>query len=119
LPLPSYLKATKLAKILKISKLLKFLHLSEVVTKLRALVAHIKWFFNSVLFIVGLVVLGIIGSVIEENSLTPLHALDVWYRAGSSIVNSPSQVLLVSFPLVLSLVLVVLLRSKKQLIRSK
>jgi len=119
LPLPSYLKATKLAKILKISKLLKFLHLSEVVTKLRALVAHIKWFFNSVLFIVGLVVLGIIGSVIEGNSLTPFHALDVWYRAGSSIVNSPSQVLLVSFPLVLSLVLVVLLRSKKQLIRSK
>ncbi|MEY3140687.1 MAG: hypothetical protein RL298_1428 [Pseudomonadota bacterium] len=74
LPLPSYLKATKLAKILKISKLLKFLHLSEVVTKLRALVAHIKWFFNSVLFIVGLVVLGIIGSVIEGIASKFCHA---------------------------------------------
>lgn len=119
LPLPSFLKTTKLAKILKISKLLDFLHLSEVVTKLRALVAHVKWFFNSVLFIVGLVVLGIIGSVIEGNSLTPFHALDVWYRAGNSIVSSPSQVFLVSFPLGLTVVLVVVLRRKKQLTRSK
>lgn len=119
LPLPSFLKTTKLAKILKISKLLDFLHLSEVVTKLRALVAHIKWFFNSVLFIVGLVALGIIGSVIEGNSLTPFHALDVWYRAGNSIVSSPSQVFLVSFPLALTVVLVVVLRRKKQLTRSK
>ena len=119
LPLPSFLKTTKLAKILKISKLLDFLHLSEVVTKLRALVAHVKWFFNSVLFIVGLVVLGIIGSVIEGNSLTPFHALDVWYRAGNSIVSSPSQVFLVSFPLALTVVLVVVLRRKKQLTRRK
>ena len=119
LPLPSFLKTTKLAKILKISKLLDFLHLSEVVTKLRALVAHVKWFFNSVLFIVGLVVLGIIGSVIEGNSLTPFHALDVWYRAGNSMFSSPSQVFLVSFPLALTVVLVVVLRRKKQLTRSK
>ena len=119
LPLPSFLKTTKLAKILKISKLLDFLHLSEVVTKLRALVAHVKWFFNSVLFIVGLVVLGIIGSVIEGNSLTPFHALDVWYRADNSIVSSPSQVFLVSFPLALTVVLVVVLRRKKQLTRRK
>ena len=119
LPLPSFLKTTKLAKILKISKLLDFLHLSEVVTKLRALVDHIKWFFNSVLFIVGLVALGIIGSVIEGNSLTPFHALDVWYRAGNSIVSSLSQVFLVSFPLALTVVLVVVLRRKKQLIGSK
>ena len=119
LPLPSFLKTTKLAKILKISKLLDFLHLSEVVTKLRALVDHIKWFFNSVLFIVGLVALGIIGSVIEGNSLTPFHALDVWYRAGNSIVSSPSQVFLVSFPLALTVALVVVLRRKKQLTRSK
>ena len=90
-----------------------------MVTKLRALVAHVKWFFNSVLFIVGLVVLGIIGSVIEGNSLTPFHALDVWYRADNSIVSSPSQVFLVSFPLALTVVLVVVLRRKKQLTRSK
>ena len=119
LPLPSFLKTTKLAKILKVSKLLDFLHLSEVVTKLRALVAHVKWFFNSVLFIVGLVVLGIIGSVIEGNSLTPFHALDVWYRAGNSIVSSPSQVFSVSFPLGLTVILVVVLRRKKQPTRSK
>ena len=112
LPMPTFLKTAKLAKIFKISKLLKFLHLSEVVTKLRYGVAHVKWFLNSALLVIGLVMLGIIGSVFEGNSLTPLHALDVWYRAGHSILNSLPQVFLVSLPLILFLVLGVVSHKK-------
>ena len=112
LSMPTFLKTAKLAKIFKISKLLKFLHLSEVVTKLWHVVGHVKWFLNSLLLVVGLVAIGIIGSVFEANSLTPLHALDVWYRAGDSILSSFPQVFLVSLPLILVLVLGVVSHKK-------
>jgi len=112
LPLPSVLQSAKLAKLFKFTKILKFLHLGEVSTKARAALAHVPWLVNTVLLSAGVLALGIVGAALEGESATPIHALDVWFKIGHSVIMSMPEVLLATVPLCL-LATMVVARQKK------
>ncbi len=98
LPLPSFLQSAKIMKVFKISKILKFLHLSKVVSKVRLTLAHVPWLVNSVLLASAVLAFGIIGAVLDGEAATPIHALDVWFEIGTSVLSSLSQVILATTP---------------------
>lgn len=104
LPLPSFIQSAKLMKVFKLSKVLKFLHLGEVTSKARATLSHVRWLLNSILLSVGLLVLGIVGAVLEGGAATPIHALDVWFEVGHSMVSSAPEAFLATLPLVMIVV---------------
>jgi hypothetical protein len=112
LPLPSLLQSAKFLKVFKFAKILKFLHLGEVSTKVRAALAHVPWLVNTILLSAGILALGIIGAVLEEESATPIHALDIWFSIGHSVVVSMPKVLLATVPLCL-LAAMVIARQRK------
>jgi hypothetical protein len=117
LPLPSVLQSAKFAKLFKFAKIVKFLHLGEVSTKVRTALAHVPWLVNTTLLSAGILALGIIGAVLDGESATPIHALDVWLGIGHSMVVSVPKVLLATVPLCLLLVMVIA-RQKKMRDRS-
>jgi len=112
LPLPSFLHSAKLAKLFKLTKVLKFVHLAEVSTKARIALTHVPWLVNTVLLSAGILALGIVGAAFEGDSATPIHALDVWFKIGHSVIMSMPEVLLATVPLWL-LAAIVVARQKK------
>jgi hypothetical protein len=77
----------------------------------------VPWLVNTTLLSAGILALGIIGAVLDGESATPIHALDVWLGIGHSMVVSVPKVLLATVPLCLLLVMVIA-RQKKMRDRS-
>jgi hypothetical protein len=115
LPLPSFVQSAKISKLLKVSKVLKFLHLGEVSAKVRVALSHVPWLVNSILIAVALLGLGIVGTVIDGEAATPIHALDEWFEIGHSLVVEIPKVLLVTLPMVAVLLAAIGLRRHRSM----